>query len=81
MARQASSSSQQPPLSSYRELQPGTPKPAAAAAPSKPVPFVCEDDVRTAIKGHAHILIGKKTIITPSARDLGEGNQVFVFSE
>jgi ethanolamine utilization cobalamin adenosyltransferase len=51
------------------------------AAPSKPVPFVCEDDVRTAIKGHARILIGKKTIITPSARDLGEGNQVFVFSE
>ena len=61
-----------PPLSSYNQLQP---------ASGKPVPFVCEDDVRTAMKGHARILIGKKTIITPSARDLGEGNQVFVFSE
>jgi acetaldehyde dehydrogenase (acetylating) len=81
MVRQASSSPQQPPLSTYRELQPGMAKPAVVAAPSKPVPFVCEDDVRTAIKGHARILIGKKTIITPSARDLGEGNQVFVFSE
>jgi hypothetical protein len=30
---------------------------------------------------HTPILIGKKTIITPSARDLGEGNQVFVISE
>jgi hypothetical protein len=81
MVRRNSSSPQQPPLSSYRELQPGATKPAAVSAPSKPVPFVCEDDVRTAIKGHARILIGKKTIITPSARDLGEGNQVFVFSE
>jgi len=81
MVRHTSSSAQQPPLSTYRELQPGTSKPAVAATPSKPVPFVCEDDVRTAIKGHARILIGKKTIITPSARDLGEDNQVFVFSE
>jgi len=81
MVRQNSSSPQQPPLSSYRELQPAAAKPAPASVPSKPVPFVCEEDVRTAIKGHARILIGKKTIITPSARDLGEGNQIFVFSE
>jgi hypothetical protein len=27
------------------------------------------------------LLMGKKTIITPSARDLGEDNQVFVISE
>ena len=81
LVQKTSSSPQQPPLSTYSELQPGTSKPAAPAAPSKPVPFVCEDDVRTAIKGHARILIGKKTIITPSARELGEGNQVFVFSE
>jgi len=81
MVRDTVSSPQQPPLSTYRELQPGAPKPVTPSAPSKPVPFVCEDDVRTAMKGHARILIGKKTIITPSARDLGEGNQVFVFSE
>ena len=71
----------QPPLSSYRELQHEAPKPAAASAPVKPVPFVCEDDVRVAIQGHSQILIGKKTIITPSARDLGEDNHVFVISD
>jgi len=81
MVRQTSTSPQQPPLSSYRELQPAAAKPVTAAAPSKPVPFVCEDDVRTAIKGHARIPIGKKTIITPSARELGEGNQVFIVAE
>jgi len=81
MVRDTASSPKQPPLSTYRELQPGAPKPVTPSAPSKPVPFVCEDDVRTAMKGHARILVGKKTIITPSARDLGEGNQVFVFSE
>src|SRR6185503_4528101 len=69
MAMPSSNLPQQPPLSSYSELQPAAPKPKAAAATAKPVPFVCEDDVRTAIKGHSHILIGKKTIITPSARD------------
>jgi acetaldehyde dehydrogenase (acetylating) len=72
---------QQPPLSSYRELQHSAPKPPAAVAPAKPVPFVCEDDVRAAIKSHARILIGKKTIVTPSARDLGEDNQIFVISD
>jgi acetaldehyde dehydrogenase (acetylating) len=81
LVKHASAAPQQPPLSSYRELQPGAPKPAAAAVATKPVPFVCEDDVRTAIRSHARILIGKKTIITPSARDLGEGSQVFVVSD
>jgi acetaldehyde dehydrogenase (acetylating) len=81
IVQKASSSPQQPPLSTYSDLQPAGSKPAAPASPSKPVPFVCEDDVRTAIKGNSHILIGKKTIITPSARELGEGNQVFVLSD
>jgi hypothetical protein len=74
-------SPQQPPLASYRDLQPETRKAEAPAASAQPVPFVCEDDVRTAILNHTPILIGRKTIITPSARDLGEGNQVFVISE
>jgi acetaldehyde dehydrogenase (acetylating) len=49
----------------------------AAAAPEKPaerpVPiadFVCEDDVRAAMKQSRKIYIGPKTIVTPSARDL-----------
>jgi len=72
---------QQPPLASYRELHHQGPELKAVAVPSKPVPFVCEDDVRTAILSNSRILVGKKTIITPSARDLGEGSQVFVISE
>ena len=40
--------------------------------------FVCEDDVRAAIKAGRKLLIGEKTIVTPSARDLGESTKVFV---
>jgi acetaldehyde dehydrogenase (acetylating) len=58
---------------------PGTaPTPApAATAPQAPVPFVCEDDVRAAIKEGRQILIGERTIVTPSARDLGEASRIF----
>jgi len=48
----------------------------------KPVPiqtaeFVSEDDVRKAIDRGEKIYISKKTILTPSARDLGEEKDVF----
>lgn len=48
----------------------------------KPVPiqtvdFVSEDDVRRAIDKGEKIYISKKTILTPSARDLGEEKDVF----
>jgi acetaldehyde dehydrogenase (acetylating) len=52
------------------------PEPAAPAAEqpaAQPVPiadFVCEDDVRAAMKQSRKIYIGPKTIVTPSARDL-----------
>jgi acetaldehyde dehydrogenase (acetylating) len=48
-----------------------------APAPQTPVPFVCEDDVRVAIKEGRQILIGERTIITPAARDLGEASRIF----
>ena len=48
------------------------------AKPSpRPQDFVCEDDVRRALQGKQKIYISKKTIITPSARDLGESNEIF----
>jgi acetaldehyde dehydrogenase (acetylating) len=57
----------------------------AAEAPLSPAPknevaaeFVCEDDVRAALSAGRKLLIGEKTIITPSARDLGESRKVFV---
>lgn len=68
-----------PPLSSFQQLEPAKPKPEKKEP--KPVGFVCEDDVRTAMLANAKITIGKKTIITPSARDLGESGDVFVIVE
>src|SRR3989454_3987889 len=65
-----------PPLSSYTELEP--PPPKVEKKEIKPVGFVCEDDVRSAILTNSKITIGKKTIVTPSARDLGEANDTFV---
>jgi acetaldehyde dehydrogenase (acetylating) len=40
--------------------------------------FVSEEDVRVAIKAGRKLLIGEKTIVTPSARDLGDAQKVFV---
>jgi ethanolamine utilization cobalamin adenosyltransferase len=59
-------------LSSFKELQP---------AASKPVAFVCEEDVRVAIDSKSHIVLGRKTIVTPSARELGEAHDVFVIAD
>src|SRR5215471_1554966 len=68
-----------PPLSSYTELEPH--KPVVETEETKPVGFVCEDDVRAAIQSNSKILVGKKTIITPSARELAEASDVFVIAE
>ena len=58
-----------------------------ASSPAPPVPvaqtnghvydFVCEEDVKRAIKANEKIYINGKTIITPAARDLGEARDVF----
>ena len=45
--------------------------------PIKTVDFVSEDDVRQAVASGEKIYISKKTILTPSARDLGEEKEVF----
>lgn len=44
---------------------------------AEPVDFVSETDVRTAINKGVKIYINAKTILTPSARDLGEEKEVF----
>jgi acetaldehyde dehydrogenase (acetylating) len=66
-----------PPLQSFRELEPG-PAVKTAQKENAPAAFVCEEDVRAAIDSHSRIVVGKKTIITPSARDLGEAEGVFI---
>ena len=45
------------------------------------VDFVCEDDVRQAMRKGAKIFTGPKTIITPSARDLGEQHGILIAAE
>ena len=55
-----------------------TPENAAQKpVPIKTVDFVSEDDVRRAIENGEKIYISKKTILTPSARDLGEEKEIF----
>jgi len=60
--------------------KPTTPSSAPAATPSleKPTEFVCEDDVRQAVRQGRKIVIGERTIVTPAARDLGEQHRIFV---
>jgi hypothetical protein len=53
------------------------PAAGATATPETPADFVCEDDVRAAVKEGRQILVGDRTIITPSARDAGEAAKVF----
>lgn len=47
---------------------------------SEPEKFVCEDDVRLAVKAGRKLLIGERTIVTPAARDAGEAAKIFVYS-
>ncbi|MYN64841.1 MAG: aldehyde dehydrogenase family protein [Acidobacteria bacterium] len=54
--------------------------PGRAAGPPTAVPFVCEEDVRAAIRESRPIVIGERTIVTPAARDLAATHGVFVES-
>jgi len=73
--RQTPSASREPALA---------PLPAAPAPPPTPriniVDFVCEDDVRTAVRQREKIYIGPKTIVTPAARDLASAHDILVVS-
>jgi acetaldehyde dehydrogenase (acetylating) len=60
---------------------PGSPVREAGLPLEKPADFVCEDDVRLAIRQGRKIVIGEKSIITPAARDLGEQHRLFVQAE
>jgi acetaldehyde dehydrogenase (acetylating) len=56
----------------------------AAPPPAPPKPqimdFVCEEDVRNAIKQSRKIYIGRKTIVTPAARDLASPGDILVLT-
>ena len=52
-----------------------TPPPSEA-----PLEFVCEEDVRLAIRAGRKLLVSERAIVTPAARDLGEQHRVFSFA-
>jgi acetaldehyde dehydrogenase (acetylating) len=58
---------------------------ARASTPQQPpvalADFVCENDVREAVRQNRKIFIGPKTIVTPSARDLGGQYDVLVIAQ
>ena len=68
-----------PPVAQAPAACAATPKPSAPeiAAPAVAA-FVSESDVRVAISRGEKILIGRRSIVTPSARDLGSAHDVFV---
>jgi acetaldehyde dehydrogenase (acetylating) len=59
--------------------------PQAQKLPARPgveiAPFVSENDVRRAMTRSEKIFVGPKTILTPSARDLGVEHDVFIETE
>ena len=60
----------------------GRPRHRAADKPALRVaPFVSESDVRLAMSRGEKILIGPRSIVTPSARDLGNTHEIFVETE
>jgi len=64
-----------------KPAEPEAPRPQPAkAAPPPTVDFVCEADVRSAIKEKRKIYIGPKTIVTPSARDLAGPSDILVLA-
>jgi acetaldehyde dehydrogenase (acetylating) len=50
----------------------------AAGLSEKAADFVCEEDVRQALRQGRKIVIGDRSIVTPAARDLGEQHRLFV---
>src|SRR5205085_2298964 len=49
-----------------------SPAPAAPSGSGLAAEFVCEDDVRQAVLAGTKIVLDSRTIVTPSARDLGQ---------
>jgi acetaldehyde dehydrogenase (acetylating) len=60
---------------------PAAPPPASPAPPPVAVAeFVCEDDVRRAVRDSRKIFVGPKTIVTPAARDFAGMHDALVMT-
>ncbi len=71
-----------PPASPSAASPPPPPQSGAATSAGTPavVSFVCEDDIRQALRKGEKIYVTPKSIITPAARDLGTDKDVLVFT-
>jgi ethanolamine utilization cobalamin adenosyltransferase len=49
-----------------------------ASMAERPTDFVCEEDVRQALRHGKKITVGDRTIVTPAARDLGQEHKIFI---
>jgi acetaldehyde dehydrogenase (acetylating) len=52
--------------------------PRSVTGTAKAAEFVCEEDVRQAVRAGLKIVLDSRTIVTPAARDLGDEKRVFV---
>jgi acetaldehyde dehydrogenase (acetylating) len=52
----------------------------AAVGSDGPAKFVCEEDVRVALRAGTKIVLDSRSIVTPAARDLGEEKRIFIDS-
>ena len=78
----ASASTAAPSEAPARATLAATPPKVQPPQPAKEIQvFVSENDVRRAMTRSEKIFIGRKTILTPSARDLGLEHEVFVETE
>ena len=73
-----------PVTSSAGQPGPETRRPSPAASPvSPPAPnqapldFVCEEDVRLALRAGRKLIVSERAIVTPAARELGDEHRVF----
>jgi hypothetical protein len=54
-----------------------TPASSEESSVATPLDFVCEEDVRLALKAGRKLVVSEKAIVTPAARDLAEQHRVF----
>jgi acetaldehyde dehydrogenase (acetylating) len=57
-----------------------TPAPPGPATVEAPLDFVCEDDVRLAIRSGRKLTVSERAIVTPAARELAEAHRVLTIA-
>ena len=71
---EAAGTAQAPKAASAAKSDDPPPKPPVV---ERPLDFVCEEDVRQAIRDGRKLVLSDRAIVTPAARDLGEEHHVF----